>query len=108
MNPFVLLLLAIVTEVIGTTALKASYGFTRLVPSLIVVAGYAASFYLMALSLKQIPVGVAYAIWSGLGTVGIVLAGWVLMRESINPAGLVGMALIVLGVVVLNMFGAAH
>jgi small multidrug resistance pump len=108
MSPYLLLILAIAAEVAGTSALKASQGFTRLVPSLIVVAGYAASFYLLALALKQIPIGTAYAIWSGLGTVGVVLIGALLLRESVNPAGLLGIGLIIAGVVVLNLSGAAH
>ncbi|HNP71668.1 MAG TPA: multidrug efflux SMR transporter [Kouleothrix sp.] len=109
MNPFILLVLAIASEVVGTTALKQSAGFTRLWPSLLVVAGYATSFYLLSLTLKQIPIGVTYAIWSGLGTVGIVLVGALLLRESVSPAAMLGIGLIVAGVTVLNVFGgAAH
>jgi small multidrug resistance pump len=98
------LFLAIVSEVVGTVALKASEGFARLGPTMLVVVGYGLTFYLLGLALKQIPLGVAYAIWSGLGTVGAVLAGVLLWRESLNLAGVVGIALIVAGVLVLNLF----
>ena len=98
------LFLAIASEVVGTAALKASEGFVRLGPTMLVVVGYGLTFYLLGLALKQIPLGVAYAIWSGLGTAGAVLAGVLLWRESLNLAGVVGIALIVAGVLVLNLF----
>ncbi len=106
MNPgsALILLLAILSEVVGTVALKASEGFARLGPTVLVVVGYGLTFYFLGLALKQIPLGVAYAIWSGLGTAGAVLAGVLLWRESLNLAGVVGIALIVVGVVVLNLF----
>ena len=97
-----ILFLAILSEVVGTVALKASDGFARLGPSVVVV-GYGLSFYLLALALKQIPLGVAYAIWSGLGTA---VAGILLWRESLNLAG-VGILLIIAGVVLLNVFSGA-
>ncbi len=108
-NALLLLLAAIVSEVIATTSLKLSEGFSRPWPSLIVVIGYAASFYLMSLSLKQIPLGTAYAIWSGLGTAATVAIGAWLWKESVDPARLFGIALIIAGVVVLNFWskGAA-
>ena len=104
LNAWLLLGLAIVAEVIGTSALKASEGFTRWWPSLLVVLGYAVAFYCLSLVLKSIPVGVAYAIWSGLGIVLITLAAFVLYGQRIDLAGLAGMGLIVAGVVVLNVF----
>ena len=109
MNPgsMLILLLAIVSEVVGTVALKASEGFARLGPTLLVVVGYVLTFYFLGLALKQIPLGVAYAIWSGLGTAGAVLAGLLLWRESLSPAGVVGIALIVAGVLILNLFPGA-
>jgi small multidrug resistance pump len=109
MNPgsMLVLLLAILSEVVGTVALKASEGFTRLGPIVLVVVGYGLSFYLLALALKQIPLGIAYAIWSGLGTAGAVVAGMLLWRESLNLAGVVGILLIVAGVVLLNLFSGA-
>jgi small multidrug resistance pump len=102
-----MLLLAIVSEVVGTVALKASEGFARLGPTALVVVGYGLTFYFLGLALKQIPLGVAYAIWSGLGTAGAVLAGVLLWRESLSPAGVVGIALIVAGVLILNLFPGA-
>jgi small multidrug resistance pump len=109
MNPgsMLVLLLAILSEVVGTVALKASEGFARLGPNVLVVVGYGLSFYLLALALKQIPLGIAYAIWSGLGTAGAVVAGMLLWRESLNLAGVIGMVLIIAGVVLLNLFSGA-
>ena len=102
-----MLLLAILSEVVGTVALKASDGFARLGPTALVVVGYGLTFYFLGLALKQIPLGVAYAIWSGLGTAGAVLAGVLLWRESLNLAGVIGIALIVAGVLILNLFPGA-
>jgi small multidrug resistance pump len=102
-----ILLLAILSEVVGTVALKASEGMVRLGPSVLVVIGYGLSFYLLALVLKQIPLGIAYAIWSGLGTAGAVVAGILLWRESLNLAGIVGILLIIVGVILLNLFSGA-
>ncbi|MGH3146902.1 MAG: DMT family transporter [Rubrobacter sp.] len=108
MLPLLLLGLAILAEIVATTSLKASEGFTRLWPVALVVVGYAASFYLLALTLRSLPLGFAYAVWSGLGTAGAVLVGWILWRESLGLAGLGGVALIVAGVVVLNLSSGAH
>ena len=104
MSPYLYLLIAIVAEVIATSALKASDGFTRLAPSLVTVAGYGVSFWLLALTLRAIPVGVVYATWSGLGIVLIALAGWWLYGQRLDAAALTGMALIVAGVLVINVF----
>ncbi len=106
MNPFasLLLVLAIVGEVIGTAGLKASEGFSRLGPSVVAVMGYCAAFYFLSLSLRLLPLGIAYAIWSGLGTVGSVLIGVLIWREMLGPAHLVGIGLILVGVIVLNVF----
>jgi multidrug transporter EmrE-like cation transporter len=105
MNPtaLVFLVLAIVSEVAGTAGLKASEGFGRLGPSVLAVLGYAVAFYFLSQSLKYIPLGVAYAIWSGLGTVGSVLLGVLIWKEILGPVHIVGIALIVVGVVVLNL-----
>lgn len=108
MKAWLLLTGAILAEVVGTTALKASEGFTRLGPSAIVVLGYALAFYLLSLTLRSIPVGVAYAIWSGLGTVLIALAGWWLFGQRLDSPALIGIALIVTGVLVMNLGGSAH
>lgn len=95
---------AIVAEVIGTSALKASEGFTRLGPSLITILGYAAAFYFLSLTLKTIPVGIAYAIWSGVGIVLISLIGYALFRQTLDLPAIIGMALIIAGVAVINLF----
>ena len=107
MNAWMILGLAIVAEVIGTTALKASENFTRLAPSVIVVVGYGVAFYCLSLVLKSVPVGIAYAVWSGLGIVLITAVAWLLYGQRIDLAGLVGMGLIIAGVVVLNVFSKA-
>lgn len=100
---YTLLALAIISEVIGTSALKASDGMSRLVPGLIVVAGYALAFYLMALSLKTLPVGLVYAIWAGLGIVGVAIVGMWYFGESMTAVKASGMALIVVGVVLVQV-----
>jgi multidrug transporter EmrE-like cation transporter len=107
MNAWLLLGTAIVAEVIGTSALKASEGFTRLLPSVVVVLGYAVAFYCLSLVLKTVPVGIAYAVWSGLGIVLITLVAFVVYGQKIDLPGLIGMGLIVVGVVVLNVFSKA-
>jgi len=101
---WVFLAVAIVSEVIGTSALKASEGFSRLWPSVIVVLGYASAFYFLSLTLKTIPVGVAYAIWSGVGVSLIALIAWGLHGQSLDLPAIVGILLIVAGVIVLNLF----
>ena len=90
MNPFCILFLAIVAEIIGTTALKASQGFTQLWPSVLAALGYGAAFYLLSLSMKQIPLGIAYAIWSGVGTAATVAISVLILREAIGLPGLIG------------------
>jgi small multidrug resistance pump len=101
---YLYLALAIVCEVAATSALKASEGFTRPGPSVVVVIGYGAAFWLLSLTLKTIPVGVAYAIWSGVGIVLISVVGWAWFRQSLDLAAIAGMALIVAGVAVINLF----
>jgi small multidrug resistance pump len=101
---YIFLIFAILTETIGTTALKASDGFTRFWPSVILVVAYAASFYLLALTLRTMPVGVAYAIWSGLGIVIIAVIGWFVFRQSLDLPAVIGMSMIIAGIVVMQMF----
>lgn len=101
---YVYLGIAIVSEVIATSALKASAGFSRLVPSIVVVIGYAVAFYCLSLTLRTIPVGIAYALWSGIGIVLIALVGVVWFSQSLDLPALLGMGLIVSGVVVVNVF----
>jgi small multidrug resistance pump len=106
MSPVAWLLLAIASEVVATSALKASDGFSRLIPAIVVVIGYAASFYFLSLSLRDIPLGVVYAVWSGIGTAAIAVIGVVFFRETLGWVGIAGITLIVLGVVLLNLSGA--
>lgn len=103
-SSFALLLVAVVFEVVGTSALKASEGFTRLKPSLVVLVSYAAAFYFLSLTLKTIPVGIAYALWSGIGIVLISVVGYVWYRQSLDLPAMVGIALILAGVLVTNLF----
>lgn len=100
---WIFLAVAIVSEVIATSALKTSEGFTRLWPSTIVVAGYVSAFYFLSLTLKTIPVGVAYAVWSGAGIALISLIAWFLYGQSLDLPAIIGMSLIVAGIVVLNL-----
>lgn len=101
---YVYLAIAIIAEVIATGALKASDEFSKLVPSVVVVIGYGVAFYFLSLVLKTIPVGVAYAIWSGLGIVLISLVGLVFFEQKLDWPAIIGMILIVSGVVVMNVF----
>lgn len=98
---------AIVAEVIATSALKASDGFTRLWPSLVTTVGYGIAFYCLALTLRVIPTGIAYAIWSGIGIVLISAVGWVWFRQALDLPALIGLGLIVAGVVVVNVFSTS-
>lgn len=107
MKTWLILLLAIVCEVIGTSALRPSNGFTRFWPSCVVVAGYAAAFYFLSLTLKTIPVGVAYAVWSGVGTALIVLIGRLFMQQRLDIAAILGVLLVVTGVVIINVFSTS-
>lgn len=97
------LMIAILSEVAATSALKASDGFRNLVPSLIVVVGYGTAFYFLSLALRTIPMGIAYAIWSGVGIVLISLAGWLAYGQKLDLAALAGIGLIIAGVFVLNI-----
>ena len=107
MHPALWLALAIGSEIIATVSLKLSNGFTKPIPSVVVVLGYAMSFYALSITLRTIPLGVVYAIWSGVGTAAIVVIGLFLFREALDVAKVVGIALIVAGVVVVNGVGTA-
>jgi small multidrug resistance pump len=98
------LLIAIVAEVIATSALKASDQFTRLVPSILVIAGYGSAFYFLSLVLETIPLGITYALWSGLGIVLVAVSGAVLYKQVPDLPAIFGMGLILAGVVVINLF----
>ncbi len=107
MNPVVALLLAIASEVVGTTALKASEGFTKRLAMPFVALGYGAAFFFMSQALKAgMPLGTAYAIWSGIGTAAIAIIGLLIFGESLDAAKLLGIGLIIAGVVILNLAGA--
>ncbi|HKX52177.1 MAG TPA: SMR family transporter [Nitrosospira sp.] len=95
---------AIVSEVVATSALKSSNGFTEFWPSVVVVTGYAAAFFFLSLALRTMPVGIAYAIWSGVGIVLISLIAWLFLGQTLDGPAILGLALIVAGVVVLNVF----
>ena len=107
MNNWVYLGLAIFSEVVATASLKSTEGFTRLVPSIVVLVGYSAAFYFLSLTLDTIPIGVAYAVWSGVGVATITLVSFVLYDQKIDAAGLIGIGLIVTGVAVLRLFSEA-
>lgn len=102
---YVYLGLAVVLEVVGTSALKASEGFTRWLPSLFVVAGYGGAIFLLTLVVKVLPVGIVYAIWAGLGTALIVLVAAMMYRQIPTMAEVIGVGLIIAGVVCINLFG---
>jgi small multidrug resistance pump len=100
---WLLLALAIVTEVMGTVALQLSDGFRRLVPAAIVVVGYGISFYLLALTLQRLEIGVTYAIWAGVGTALVAVIGVVFLGEPLNGAKVVGVVLVIAGVASLEL-----
>ena len=104
------LAIAIASEVVGTSFLRASEGFTKLFPSVMVVIGYGLAFFFLSLTLKEIPVGIAYAVWSGAGVTLIAAIGWIFFGQKLDAAAIVGIGLIVAGVIVLNLFSktAAH
>jgi small multidrug resistance pump len=105
---YLYLALAIIAEVAATSALKASEEFSRLIPSLIVVVGYGVAFYFMTLVLRVIPVGVTYAIWSGLGIVLVTVVGFFLYRQTPDIPAMLGMGLIISGVVVIHVFSRTY
>nr|WP_233198626.1 MULTISPECIES: SMR family transporter [Luteimonas] len=102
--------LAIVAEVVATSALKASDGFSRLGPSVLVVVGYAVAFYCLSLVMRSVPIGIAYAIWSGVGVTLITLIGWLVFKQPLDLPAVLGIGMIVGGVLVLQLFSkaAAH
>ncbi len=105
--PYILLVLAVMAETIGTTALQASQQFSRAGPSIVVVVAYAISFYLLALVLRSVPVGVAYALWSGLGIVFIALIGFAVFGQRLDWPAILGLAMILGGIVVIHLFSKA-
>ena len=103
MKNWIFLFVAILSETIATSALKMSEGFTVFLPSVLVVLGYSLSFYFLSLTLRSVPIGVAYAIWSGVGLTLVTLIGWLAFNQKLDAAAIIGISLIMLGVVV--MFG---
>jgi small multidrug resistance pump len=103
-TPWVLLTVAIVAEVIATSSLKLSDGFTRLWPSVVVVLGYRISFYFLSVTMRSMPIGVIYAIWSGLGVVLVTLVGWLVFKQHLDLPALIGISLIIAGVVIMNVW----
>ena len=103
MKNWLILFIAIVAEVIATSALKSSEGFTKPIASIVVVLGYMIAFYCLSLTLKTIPVGIAYAVWSGVGIVLITTVAWIVFDQKLDVWGIVGIALIMSGVLILNL-----
>lgn len=101
---WIILSIAIAFEVVATSALKETHGFTRLLPSLIAVIGYGLAFYFLSLTLKVLPVGIMYAIWSGAGIVLVAIIGWLVFRQTLDVPALIGIALILAGVLIINLF----
>ena len=101
---YLYLAVAIIAEVAATSALKASEEFTRLIPSIIVIVGYGVAFYFMPLVLRVIPIGITYAVWSGLGIILVAIVGFFLYRQTPDIPAIIGMGLIVSGVIVINVF----
>lgn len=103
-TPWVLLTVAIVAEVIATSSLKLSDGFTRLWPSVVVVLGYGISFYFLSVTMRSMPIGVIYAIWSGLGVVLVTVVGWLVFKQHLDLPALLGIGLIITGVIIMNVW----
>ena len=103
MKNWLILFIAIVAEVIATSALKSSEGFTKPIASIVVVLGFMIAFYCLSLTLKTIPVGIAYAIWSGVGIVLVTIIAWIVFDQKLDVWGIIGIALIMSGVLVLNL-----
>ena len=104
MAKWTFLAMAIFSEVVATSSLKSSEGFTNLIPSLIVLVGYSAAFYFLSLTLNEMPVGIAYAIWSGVGIVGIAIVGMIFHEQNLDAGAMIGMGLIILGIIVMRTY----
>ena len=104
---YLMLLIAIIAEVAATSALKAADGFTKLWPSVIVVVGYATAFYFLSLTVRVIPVGIVYAIWSGVGIALIALVGWLILGQKLDVPAIAGIGLIAAGVMVISLFSTS-
>ena len=107
MKTYLFLLIAVAFETFGSTCLQASHQFTRLWPSLGVLAGFGGAFWFFALVLKALPLGITYALWSGIGMVLIAGSGWLVFGQRLDLAGMLGIGLIIAGIVVINLFSSA-
>jgi len=101
------LIVAIAFEVVGTSALKASDGFSKLWPSIISVTSYGLAIFLLSLTLRTLPTGIAYAIWSGVGIIFISAVGWVWFKQPLDTAAIIGLGMIIAGVVIVNVFSTS-
>ena len=107
MKSWLLLLLAVVCEVVGTSAIKYSDGFTKIVPSIVVFIGFGVAFYILSMTLKVIPIGMAYAVWSGLGIVLISIIGHFVFQQRLDAPAFVGVSFILIGVIIMQVFSKA-
>ena len=107
MKHYLIILLAIICAVVATSALKQTEQFTRLVPSLITLAGYVGAFYFLSIVLRSIPLGIAYAVWSGAGIVLVALVGWLVFKQHLDVQAIIGICMILGGVVVINLFSTS-
>lgn len=110
MQNFIFLLIAIVLEVIATTTLKSSQNFTKLVPSIITLVGYGGAFYFLSLTLRSIPIGIAYALWSGIGIVAVTIAAYFIYQQKLDWPAIIGISFILIGVLIIQLFSqsSAH
>tara|TARA_B000000441_G_C21433846_1_gene172676 strand:- start:165 stop:497 length:333 start_codon:yes stop_codon:yes gene_type:complete len=104
MAKWTFLAMAIFSEVVATSSLKSTEGFTNLIPSVIVLVGYSAAFYFLSLTLNEIPLGIAYAIWSGVGIVGIAIVAMIFHEQNLDAGAMIGMGLIILGIIVMRTY----
>ena len=104
MTKWTFLAMAIFSEVVATSSLKSTEGFTNLIPSVIVLVGYSAAFYFLSLTLNEIPIGIAYAIWSGVGIVGIAIVAMIFHEQNLDAGAMIGMGLIILGIIVMRTY----
>ena len=104
MAKWTFLAMAIFSEVVATSSLKSTEGFTNLIPSIVVLVGYSAAFYFLSLTLNEMPVGIAYAIWSGVGIVGIAIVAMIFHEQNLDAGAMIGMGLIILGIIVMRTY----
>ena len=104
MAKWTFLAMAIFSEVVATSLLKSTEGFTNLIPSIVVLVGYSAAFYFLSLTLNEIPIGIAYAIWSGAGIVGIAIVAMIFHEQNLDAGAMIGMGLIILGIIVMRTY----